>query len=342
MRRARREPASASSGRRAPTCSATPSRRSATWKKRPITKRASRATSTSFCGQLLAGAREETAEHCRGEGCPHFAPADAVALRLSLQAAAPTIAAVRIVRSRGAHPMVTCIMPTHDRPDWMHQAIRYFQRQTHPARELVIVDDSRVSSEKDLPCDPRIRYVHRRQRMSIGAMRNLACEMARGDLIAHWDDDDWYGPGRLAAQLAPIAAGAADVSGFVATPFFDVARGEMWTCSPELFARLFVHAVHGGTLVYARRLFDATHRFPNVSIAEDAAFLRAVVIGGARLARVDAAEHFVYVRHGQNAWRFACGQAVDAGGWRRLAAFPWLHEDMPFYRARAPLLQRTA
>ena len=193
-----------------------------------------------------------------------------------------------------------------------------------------------------MPCDPRIRYVHRPQRMSIGAMRNVACEMARGALIAHWDDDDWYGPGRLAAQVAPILAGAADVTAFIGTPFFDVARAQIWRCSPELFARMFVHGVHGGTLVYAKRLF-AAHRFPNASIAEDAAFLRASVIGGARLVRMDAAEHFVYVRHGQNAWRFACGQAVDARGWTRLAELPpWLGPDMPFYLARAQALQRTA
>jgi glycosyltransferase involved in cell wall biosynthesis len=295
-----------------------------------------------FCGQLLGGAREEIADHCRGERCPHFAPSDAIALRLPLDAARAAIVPIPLVPSRAAEPLVSCIMPTRGRPEWVQQSIRYFQRQTYPARELIIVDDSRVSSEKDLPCDPRIRYVHREQRMTIGAMRNLACDMARGEFIAHWDDDDWYGPARLAAQVAPIAAGAADITAFAATPFFDVARGQMWSCSPELFARMFVHAVHGGTLVYARRLFDAAHRFPHVSIAEDAAFLRAAVMGGARLMRIDAGEHFVYMRHGENAWRFACGQAVDASGWIRQGEYAWLREDMPFYLARGQSLRRTA
>lgn len=293
-----------------------------------------------FCGELLAGARGEIADHCRGEDCPHFAPAAAIASRLPLDGAART-AVIPVVAARPSLPLVSCIMPTNGRPDWVRQSIRYFQRQTYPARELVIVDNGRGSCERDLPCDPRIRYVHRPQRMTIGAMRNLACEMARGDFIAHWDDDDWYGPERLAVQVAPIAAGAADVTAFTGTPFFDVARVMMWQCSAELFARMFAHGVHGGTLVYARRLFGA-HRFPNASIAEDAAFLRAAMIGGARLAQVDAGQHFVYVRHGQNAWRFACGQAVDARGWTRLAELPWLGADMPFYLARTQSLQRTA
>jgi len=101
---------------------------------------------------------------------------------------------------------------------------------------------------------------------------------------------------------------------------------------PELFTRMFVHAVHGGTLVYARRLFDAAHRFPNVSIAEDAAFLRAVVMGGARLMRIECgrATSSTCV-HGQNAWRFACGEAFDARGWTRLGEFAYMREDMPFF-----------
>ncbi len=294
-----------------------------------------------FCGQLLSGARAEIADHCRGENCPHFAPAHALALRVPLDAAVP-LAVIPIARLRPAEPLVSCIMPTHGRPEWVQQSIRYFQRQTYRARELIIIDNSRASSERDLPCDPRIRYVHRSQRMTIGAMRNLACDMARGEIIAHWDDDDWYGPTRLAAQVAPIIAGEADITALAGTPFFDVSRGQFWACTPELFARMFAHAVHGGTLVYARRLFGASSRYPNVSIAEDAGFLRAAVTRGARLRPIDAGELFVYVRHGQNAWRFACGQAVDAGGWARLGELASLRDDLPFYLARGPSLRRIA
>ncbi len=44
---------------------------------------------------------------------------------------------------------------------------------------------------------PGVRYLQLPQRASIGAKRNLACAEARGELIAHWDDDDWYAPARL-------------------------------------------------------------------------------------------------------------------------------------------------
>lgn len=293
-----------------------------------------------FCGLLLAGARQEPASHCRGELCPHFAPAASLPLRLGLAEQAPSVGPVAGTGPTG--PLVTCIMPTHGRPEWVQQAILYFQRQSYGPRELVIVDDSPRSMEASLPCEPRIRYVHRKQRTTIGAMRNLACEMAAGEVIAHWDDDDWYGRERLAVQVAPILSGAADITALTSTPFFDLARGELWACSQELFARMFVQAVHGGTLVYARRLFGGTHRFPHASIAEDAAFLSSLVGAGARLLPIDSAEHFMYVRHDCNAWRFTCGQAVDARGWSRRAGFDAMREDMPFYAARCQGLRRTA
>ena len=41
----------------------------------------------------------------------------------------------------GPTPLISCIMPTRDRPHFVAQAVRYFRRQDHPALELVVVDD---------------------------------------------------------------------------------------------------------------------------------------------------------------------------------------------------------
>jgi hypothetical protein len=66
-----------------------------------------------------------------------------------------------------------------------------------------------------LPDDPRIRYIATGAPLrSIGAMRNEACQLARGEIVAHWDDDDWYGPQRLTRQVEGIRSGeASDISG---------------------------------------------------------------------------------------------------------------------------------
>src|SRR3712207_2410530 len=92
--------------------------------------------------------------------------------------------------------LVSCIMPTADRRRFTERAIRYFDRQDYRNRELVIVDDGQSPIGDLVGGHPRVHYIRLDQRMRVGTKRNLACLQARGEVIAHWDDDDWYGPQR--------------------------------------------------------------------------------------------------------------------------------------------------
>jgi glycosyltransferase involved in cell wall biosynthesis len=222
------------------------------------------------------------------------------------------------------------------------QAVRYFLAQDYPHRELVILDDAGGTLGTMLPDDPRIRYQQMRAGTSIGGKRNRGVELSRGEIVAQWDDDDWYAPNRLSAQAAPILAGRADVTALRGEVFFDLARWEFWTCSAALHRRLFVGDVHGGTLVYRRRVWSGRVRYPLASLAEDAAFLVSAIRGGARLLRLDTPGLFVYVRHGRNAWGFACGQHLDARGWSRMDEPAYLAGDRAFYRAHCAALPQPA
>lgn len=234
-------------------------------------------------------------------------------------------------------PLISCIMPTGNRSDFALQAVRYFQRQDYPTRQLIIVDDDTQDLSNRLPHDPTIRYVRVRPGLSIGAKRNLACELAGGEIIAQWDDDDWYSPRRLSAQVAPLLAGEADITGLEAGVFFELERWAFWQCTPSLHRRLFVSDVHGGTLVFWRRLWEGGP-YPDRSLAEDALFLRQTQHRGARLRKLDNEGLYVYVRHGGNAWRLVCGQYLDPAGWQRVAEPTCLAADRSFYALRSPAL----
>jgi hypothetical protein len=233
-------------------------------------------------------------------------------------------------------PLVTAIMPTRERPDFALQAVRYFLAQDYPNKELVVLEDGTPALAGRLPDDPRIRYVATGMAWrSIGAMRNEACRLARGDIVAHWDDDDRYGSERLTRQVAAIRAGEADITALRGSLMLDLAAWRFWRCRPALHRRLFVHDVHGGTLVYRRRVWEDKAHFPDRSLAEDAVFLDQAVRRGARLQSVEAEGIFVYLRHGVNAWQFACGVTGDAAGWE-----PAPEPDLPpdaraFYAARS-------
>jgi glycosyltransferase involved in cell wall biosynthesis len=287
-----------------------------------------------LCALKLTGARSGYAQHCRGEACSHFAPVGLISrmIPLAQDPQRQSQTRVRPVREPEADPpLVSCILPTRDRLEWLLQSIRYFQRQDYPRREMIIVDDGRVDLSRSLPPDSKIRYIHIARRVSIGEKRNRGCDLANGSIIAQWDDDDWYGQKRLTAQIAPLVTGNADITALRDTVFFDLRARQFWRCNADTYAKLFVGSVVGGTLVFRRSLYDGTIRYPDMSLAEDALFLRSVLARGARLAPVAGDGLFAYIRHPGNTWSFACGREHGAVGWTRCTGPGGFVADNDFY-----------
>jgi glycosyltransferase involved in cell wall biosynthesis len=76
-------------------------------------------------------------------------------------------------------------------------AIQCFQNQTFKDCELVIINHGDKSYSGD-----RIREVkiQKTPDMHVGAMRNLAFEIAKGDFLMTWDSDDWRHPDSIEYQ----------------------------------------------------------------------------------------------------------------------------------------------
>jgi glycosyltransferase involved in cell wall biosynthesis len=216
-------------------------------------------------------------------------------------------------------PLVSCIMPTFNRRRFIPLALERFREQTYPNRELLIVDDGTDPVGDLVREEPAVRYLRVDRRMRIGAKRNLACAEARGEIVAHWDDDDWYSRDRLARQAAPIVRGDADVTGLENRFVLQMPFGRFWTTNRQLHRSMFVCDVHGGTLVFRRSIWTSGIRYPEIDLAEDAEFVRNAVSRGRRLVRLDNDGTFVYVRHNTNAWKFDTGTFLDPAGWSETA-----------------------
>jgi glycosyltransferase involved in cell wall biosynthesis len=177
-------------------------------------------------------------------------------------------------------PFVSCIMPTRNRRRFLSQAIWYFLRQDYRNREIIIVDDGEDCVQDNIPRDPRIHYIRLPARASIGAKRNIACEISQGELIAHWDDDDWIGPERLTRQVESLLGADAAVCGVTGALHYELERGSAWIrrdggetgppggilppCGPVVIA--------GGTILYRRSAWLA-HPFADRDSGEDSAFI---------------------------------------------------------------------
>ena len=222
-------------------------------------------------------------------------------------------------------PLVSCIMPTRDRRRFVPLAIEYFLRQDYPNRELVVIDDGGDRVEDLMPADPRVRYIGVPSG-SIGEKRNVAVRAAAGEYIAHWDDDDWYAPGRLSAQLQPLISGEADITALSMRHVLALTSLEFWRCEPALHARLHHRDVCCGTIVFARALWERNGPYPPFNVGEDVRFLQKAAASGVRVRRLDDNDLFICVRHGGNTWRIVWDWTRAIAGWTRSDQPPGLSD----------------
>jgi glycosyltransferase involved in cell wall biosynthesis len=167
-------------------------------------------------------------------------------------------------------PLVSCIMPTRNRRRFVGQSIWYFLRQDYPHKELIVLDDGEDSVADLIPTDERIRYVRIDRSLTLGAKRNLGCELSHGALIAHWDDDDWIAAHRLSLQTTQLLAHDADACGTRDLLYYWPDAGEAWFYHYPEPERPWLA---GCTLLYRRAIW-ADHPFPEINVGEDSAFLR--------------------------------------------------------------------
>jgi hypothetical protein len=173
------------------------------------------------------------------------------------------------VAPRQRAPLVSCVMATYDRPHLVPTAVASFLRQDYPSTELLVVDDGPESLAGLLPDDTRVRHIRLDRRHTIGAKRNLGCEAARGEVLANWDDDDWYAPWRLRYQVERLAADGAEVCGLNRLIYLQPERRLAWRYQWPESARPWVH---DAVLLFTRE-FWRRNPFPDTSMGIDCRLL---------------------------------------------------------------------
>lgn len=165
-------------------------------------------------------------------------------------------------------PLVSCVMPTTARRRlFVPQAIRYFQRQDYANKELVIVDDGPEPIAEIVPDDPQVRYVRLTGERTLGTKRNLCVEAARGDLIMHWDDDDWVGRNRISYQAEALLGAGAEICGVRQMIFYELATARAWLYEYPQNQRPWLAG-----LLYTRDFWRRSP-FPDIQVASDTRFI---------------------------------------------------------------------
>jgi hypothetical protein len=222
---------------------------------------------------------------------------------------------------------VSVIVPVHDRPRLLVEAVESALAQSHPHVEVIVVDDA---STDDTPAaiaslvdraGGRLRALRNATNLGPGGSRERGRLAARGEYLQYLDSDDRLLPGKLERQVAALAAApeAGIAYGWTRERCADGGAGERpYKRSGERFASVFPTFLAGRvwntvTPLYRASLADAVGPWSDLRLEEDWEYDCRAGALGARLAYVDDWVCEYRIHHGP---RLGPGAALDP---RRLA-----------------------
>lgn len=99
-------------------------------------------------------------------------------------------------------PLISVYIPTYNRLELLKRAVQSVQNQTYKNFEIIIVDDNSSDGTQDFlvgltKVDSRIRCFFKDKNSGACVSRNIAINLAQGELITGLDDDDYFLPHRL-------------------------------------------------------------------------------------------------------------------------------------------------
>jgi O-antigen biosynthesis protein len=110
-------------------------------------------------------------------------------------------------------PLVTVIVPTYNRPEWLPIALKSLVDQTYQFLDIIVVNDAGadVSEVVKQFHDPRIRYFQHSENQGLAASRNTAMANAKGKYFCFLDDDDFYLPLAIEFRMSQMQKYGAEI-----------------------------------------------------------------------------------------------------------------------------------
>ena len=105
-------------------------------------------------------------------------------------------------------PLVSVVIPTHNRAELLSEAIASVLAQTYGEVEILIIDDGSQDGTRGAVegfSDSRIRYFHNSVPRGPAQARNVGLRNATGDFLAFLDDDDLWASDKLEQQLRAMS-----------------------------------------------------------------------------------------------------------------------------------------
>lgn len=172
-----------------------------------------------------------------------------------------------------------------------------FDRQAYKNKELIIIInknslnlDKYKSKAKNYE---NVRVYRVDGSKSLGYCLNYAVSISKYNIIAKFDDDDYYGANYLSSSVDAFEHTEASVVGKCSHLIYFKQLGLLAIRNPKNENK-YVKFVNGSTLVFKKSIFDKV-KFANISIGEDTKFCGSCIKKGIKIYSTDRYHH-VYIR----------------------------------------------
>lgn len=204
-------------------------------------------------------------------------------------------------------PLVSVILPTYNRADFIAEAIESVLSQTYPHFELIIIDDG--STDNSIPIihqyaikDNRIRAYSLKKNSGVSIARNTGLSVARGKYIAFMDSDDTAYPYWLKTAVNFMEKNPQATTGFTNAQLYHWTGSHTQTKSPfsaffPLYRLAILSMAHVGSIIRHDFIKEHQIRFnPSYIAAEDWDFHVQIMKKGGRIERILPAIPIVLAR----------------------------------------------
>jgi glycosyltransferase involved in cell wall biosynthesis len=168
------------------------------------------------------------------------------------------------------YPKVSVLTPTYNRSKFIPYLKRCFLHQTYPQEKMewIIIDDGTEPVQELFADMPNVRYVFLDEKINIGQKRNMCNELATGDIMVCFDDDDYYPPTRVSSAVKALYNTEYQLAGASEIYMYYTDIGEIYKLGPY-----GPNHCTNGTMAYTRA-YAESHQYDNfVTHAEESSFL---------------------------------------------------------------------
>lgn len=175
-------------------------------------------------------------------------------------------------------PKVTIVTSTQ-RNEFMMNLYENIKHQAYSNFEVIVVlnknDMDKNKWEKQFSqLEQQVKVIQLDEKISLGHCLNEAISMSSGEVIAKFDDDDYYAPNYLTDMIISMDYSNADIVGKSAHYVYLEKTNMLIVKTMGSGAESYTDFVSGATLVFTKQMFDKLGGFADRSRGEDSDLLR--------------------------------------------------------------------